>query len=167
MPKSKNSLSDLLYDIRRISEHREKLSEKRIQAIYQTLSKDLDSFIADGYKKYADDDGRFHISYLDAQNQRAKFLQEIVDNIDNLSPKVEKEIMTLVDETYDKSYKGMLKAFKQADTTQEFETITKDIDVNPNILKRAVDNNISKLTLPSVLQKHRQEVIYQIQQDWS
>lgn len=165
MPKSKNSLSELLYDIKRIAEHREKLSEKRIQAIYRTLSEDLDRFIADGYKKYADEDGRFYLSYLDAHNKRASFLQEIVNKVDNISPQIKKEIIDLIDETYDKSYSGMIKSFKQADTAKEFEDITKDIDVNPHVLKQAVNNNISKLTLPLVMEKHRQETIYQIQKE--
>ena len=167
MPESKNSLSDLLYDIKRIAEHREKLSEKRIQAMYRTLSKNLDSFIADGYKKYADKDGRFYTSYLDAQNKKASFLQEIVDNVDFILPKVKNEIMNLVNETYDKSYKGMIESFKKADTTKEFEDVTKDIDANPYVLKQAVNNNIGKLTLNSVMEKHRQEITYQLQKELS
>lgn len=165
MPKSKTSLTDLLYDIRRIAEHREVLTDNKIKAMYRQLSKDLDSFIADGYKKYADDEGRFYLSYLDAHNQRAKFLQEIVNNVDNISPLLKKEILSLVDDTYEKSYKGMVDALKKADTMKKFEAVTKDIEVNPNTLKQALNNNISKLTLPRVLEKQRAEVIYQIQQE--
>lgn len=165
MPKSENSLSELLYDVRRIAENREKLSEKRIKAIYNTLTKDLDSFIADGYKKYADADGRFYISYLDAQNERANFLMEIAHSVDGVTPELRKEIMSLVDETRTLSYEGMSKALKKAQTPKEFEELTKDIEVNPNVLKQAVNNNISKLTLPAVLEKHRNEIIYQIQQE--
>lgn len=161
----KESLSDLLYDIRRIAEHREKLSEKRIKAIYQSLTKDLDSFIADGYKKYADNEGRFFISYLDAENQRAKFLREIAENVDTIQPELRKELMSLVDDSQTLAYKGMVDSLKKAKTPKEFEEWVKDIDVNPNVLKSALDNNISKLTLPAVLQKHRHEIIYQIQQE--
>ena len=165
MPKSENSLNDLLYDVRRIAEHREKLSEKKIKAIYQTLTKDLDGFIADGYKKYADEDGRVYTSYLDAHNKRAKFLQEIVENVDGISPEIKKEMLSLVNDTYEKSYKGMTEALKKADTPKKFEELAKDIEVNPNVLKQAMNNNISKLTLPAVLEKHRNELIYQIQQE--
>lgn len=165
MPKSKHGLSELLYDIRRIAEHREILSEKKIQAIYQNLMKDLDGFIADGYKKYADEEGRFFVSYLDAHNEKAKFLQEIVNNVDGISPLIQKEILSLIEDTYNKSYEGMLTALKKADTPKAFETVAKDIKVNPNVLKQAINNNISKLTLPAVLQKHRSEIIYQIQQE--
>ncbi len=165
MPKSETSLSELLYDIRRIEQNREKLTENKIQAIYQSLSKDLKLFLAENYEKYADGDGRFYISYLDAKNQRAKFMQEIVANVDNIAPTVKKEIETLIDDTYKKSYEGMLKAFKKAEIEGKLEAVSKDIAVNPNVLKQAINNNISKLTLPSVLEKHRSEVIYQIQQE--
>ena len=159
------SLSELLYDIKRISEHRKELTDKKIRKIYQSLSKSLDAFIADGYKKYADEEGRFYVSSLDAQNKKALFLREIAENVNSIAPEIKKEIMTLVDDTYSKSYQGMMNAFKKADTSEEFEEVTKDIDVNPNVLKNAVNNNISKLTLPAVLEKHRQEVIYQIQKE--
>ena len=165
MPKAKTSLKELLYEVKRIEKHREILTEKKIKAIYRQLSDDLDTFLAKGYKKYADGDGRFYIAYLDAQNQRAKFLQAIAENVDSISPSIHKEIMSLVDDVYTESYKGMLEAFQKATTTAELEAISKDIAVNPNTLKQAVNNNISKLTLPQVLEKHRAEIIYQIQQE--
>lgn len=164
MPKSKTSLNALLYDIRRIAEHREKLSEKKIQAIYRNLMKELKSFIADEYEKYADENGRLYVSYLDAQNHKAKFLEEIAKNVEGFSPEIKQEIMTLVNDTYSTSYKGMISALKEADMTGKLAEVSKDLAVNNNVLKRAINNNISKLTLPAVLQKHRGEVIYQIQQ---
>ena len=164
MPKSKTSLNALLYDIRRIAEHREKLSEKKIQAIYRNLMKELKSFIADEYEKYADENGRLYVSYLDAQNHKAKFLEEIAKNVEGFSPEIKQEIMTLVNDTYSTSYKGMISALKEADSAGKLAEVSKDLAVNNNVLKRAINNNISKLTLPAVLQKHRGEVIYQIQQ---
>ena len=133
--------------------------------MYRQLTKDLDGYLAEGYKKYADSDGRFYVAYLDAQNQKARFLQEIINNVDDISPQVEKEITKLIDKTYEESYKGMLKAFKQANSAEKFAEITKDIKVRPEVLKQAVNNNISKLTLPAVMEKHRAEIIYQIQQE--
>ena len=165
MPKSKTSLNDLLYDIRRIAEHREKLTDEKIRAIYQTLEKDLKAFIAENYEKYADDEGRLYTAYLDSKNQRAKFMQEIVDNFDGISPLIKAQMVNLIDETYEKSYKGMLTAFKEAEAKGRFEEATKDIAVNPNVLKSAINNNISKLTLPQVLERHRAEIIYQVQQE--
>lgn len=44
MPKAEKSLKQILYDIRRIEEHRAYLSEKKIRRIYQSLLKDLQGF---------------------------------------------------------------------------------------------------------------------------
>lgn len=165
MPKSKTSLKELLYDIRRIEEHREILTDSKIKALYRQLTESLDAFLAKEYKRYADSDGRLYISYLDAQNRKAKFLQEIAENVDSISPSVQAEIMALVDDVYTESYKGMVQALKAAGTREELASIAADIEVRPEVLRQAVNNNISKLTLPSVLQKHRAEIIYQIQQE--
>ncbi len=165
MPKSETSLNELLYDIRRIVEHREKLTIRKIEAIYHSLEKDLNAFIANVYVTYADEEGRLYISYLDTKNRRARFLQEIVENVDSISVPLKNQIMSLVEETYTKCYDGMLKAFKKAYSTTAFEYIVKDIVVNPYVLKRALSNNISKLTLPAVMEIHRNEIIYQIQQE--
>ena len=164
MPKSETSLEELLHEIRKIEEHREQLSEKKVKAIYRSLMKDLKAFVAENYEKYADADGRFYLSYLDAQNKRAWFLNEIVKQCDNISPQLKKEMLKLVDETYSHTYKGMVEAVKNAEKSGKLALATQDISVPKEVLKQAVDNNISKLTLPHVLEKHRQEIIYQIQQ---
>ncbi len=165
MPKSKASLNELLYDIRRIEEHREVLTEAKIKKIYKSLMKDLDAFLGDGYRKYADTDGRFFLSYLDAQNKRASFLNEIVENVDGITPKLKRQIENLIDETYEQTYSGMVEALKQADTAEKLKYITADISVQEDVLKETVNNNVNKLTLPSVLEKHRAEIVYSIQQE--
>jgi uncharacterized protein with gpF-like domain len=165
LPKSKTSLDQLLYEIRRIEESREVLTEDKIKAMYRTLNDELSAFIAKKYTQYADGDGRLYIAYLDAQNQRARFLREIAKNVDTMTPQVQEEIMQLVNDTYKTSYKGMAEAFAKAEKAGKFAEAVKDIATNPNVLRQAVNNNISKLTLSPVLEKHRNEIIYQIQQE--
>ena len=165
MPKSETSLNELLYEIRRIEESREILTENKIRAMYRSLMDDLDAFLAKGYKKYADADGRLYIANLDAQRKRAWFLNEIIKNVDNLEPSLKKEIAALINTTYKECYEGIAEAVKKADTKEKLDSATKDIAVRPEVLKQAVNNNISKLTLPAVLEKHRGELIYQIQQE--
>lgn len=165
MPKSETSLSQLLYDIRRIAEHREKLTEKKIAAIYNSLIKELNAYIADEYVKYADKDGRLYISSLDAKRHRATFLREIMTNVDSVSPAIKEEMETLIDVTYSKCYEGMVKALKKANADGRFAEVTKDLTVRPEVLKQAINNNISKLTLPPLLDRYRNEVVYQIQQE--
>lgn len=164
MPKAETSLKELLHEVRRIEEHREVLTENKIQAIYRDLEKSLNAYLAEEYVKYADADGRFYLSYLDAQNKKARFLKEIANNVDGFSPKTRKAILNLVDETYAKSYSGMVDALKEAEKNGVLAEVVKDISVQPDVLAEAVNNNISKLTLPSVLEKHRNEIIYDIQQ---
>lgn len=165
MPKSKTSLNDLLYDIRRIEQHREVLTENKIKAIYRSLEKSLNSFVAEQYVKYADKDGRMYVSSLDAARKKAWFLNEIVKNVDDMTPALKKELTDLVNKTYSECYKGMEEAIKKADTAEKLARVTKDISVRPEVLNQAVNNNISKLTLPRVLERNRAEIIYQIQQE--
>lgn len=165
MAKTKDSLNELLFDIKRITEHRVKLSDERIEKIYKQLDKDLTAFLAENYKKYADKDGRLYMKYLDANRKKAFFLNQIVENVDNLTPKLKAEFESLIDETYERCYKGMAESVKQTHTTAELKELVQDIDVNPDVLKQAVNNNISKLTLPAVLENHRAVIIYQIQRE--
>lgn len=157
------SLKQLLHEIRRVEKSREVLTEEKIQAIYQQLMDDLYKFLGKNYTKYADSDGRLYMAYLDAQNKRARFLQEVVKNVDNIAPELAKEITSLVNRTYSASYKGMVEAVKNADNLEDYAELLSGIDVNPETMRKAMKNNISKLTLPPVLEKNRQAVIYEIQ----
>ena len=156
-------LDEMLYDLRRIEEHREMLTEKKIRSIYRSLNKDLSAFVAEEYVKYADEEGKLFLSYLDSKNKRAKFLSEIARNVDSISPEVKKEMLDMVDKTYEKAFKGIANAVKNADDTKDLLSGT-DTLVRPEVLKQAVNNNIDKLTLDAVMQKHRAEIIADIQQ---
>ena len=159
------SLNDLLYEIKRIAQHRVVLTDEQIKSIYEQLMKDLDLFLASGYKKYADKDGRLYLSYLDEHRQRAAFLQQIVDNVDNLQPKLAESIAKLIDDTYEECYKGMLASLKSAATSEDIARLLQDIDVNPQTMQAALNNNISKLTLPAVMEANRANIVYQIQRE--
>lgn len=164
MPKSKTSLKKLLYDVRRIAEHREILTEKKIKAIYKSLTKELRAFVAESYEKYSNSDGRLYIADLDGHRKRAWFLNEIAKTCDDISPQLKREISGLIDDTYEKCYLGMADAVKSANTIEELAERLQEVSVPPEIMKQAIENNISKLTLKPVLEKHRQEIIYQTQQ---
>lgn len=159
------SLDELLHEIKRVTKSREVLTEEKIRAIYRSLIDDLEQYLSKTYKQYADDEGRLYVHYLDSKNKRAKFLQEIAANVDTLSVPLKAHITKLVNSTYEETYKGMINAFKKAEDITQFAKLTKDIDVNPRVLKQAINNNISKLTLPPVLEKHRNELVYQMQQE--
>lgn len=160
MPKSKRSLNELLRDLRRIEEHRLDLTNEKITKIYQSLMKNLTSFLSDYYVKYADDAGKLTPEILEAQSQKARFLEEITRNTDSITPQIKEEILNLADETYANCYKGMLNAVKDSVDAEPI----KNMKVNENILKATMDNNIDRLTLPTVLERNRQNIIYDIQQ---
>lgn len=158
MPKSKTSLNELLYDIRRIAEHREVLTEEKIRAIYKSLVKDLNAYIAEYYVQYADEEGILTISKLQEKMKYAKFLEEIEKNVNIFAPLVAKEIIELVENTYKISYEGMETAVNASYKLEE-------LNVRPEVMKRAVANNIEKLTaLPALLERNRAEIIYEMKQ---
>lgn len=151
--------------MRRIAEHREKLTEKKINAISNSLMKGLKSFVSDAYEKYSSEDGRLYIADLEKHRKMAWFLNEIVANCDEFTPALKKEMTALIDETYKKSYDGMASAVQKVANTDELKEILKDTRVQPDVLRQAVNNNVSKLTLDPVMQKYRGEIIYQLQQE--
>lgn len=165
MSKSKQSLNDLLYEVKRIEEHRETLSEKKIRKIYKQLVKELNAFVAEEYVKYADDQGVLAYTSLKDRSRQARFLEEVVEKVDSITPDVKAQIMDLVDTTYTKCYEGMGKAVSSASNTEELASAMNGSLVRPEVLKQSLNNNISKLTLPNVLEKHRQAVIYDIKQE--
>lgn len=164
MPKAKTSLNELLHEIRRIEEHRSILTEHKIRKIYKSLVKDLNAFLAEYYVKYADKtDGTLTIAKLQEKMKFAKFLEEIENNVNFFTPKVKREIEDLVDRTYKACYEGMNKAVSEADDVKELVGAS-ELNVRPEVMKQAVENNISKLTLKPLLEKNRQEIIYDIKQ---
>ena len=160
MPKASESLKQLLYDIRRIEEHREILSEKKIRKIYKSLIKDLQGFLGEYYAKYADDSGGLSIGILQGKMKYAKFLEEIVNHVDSFTPKIQQEILKTVKDTYKACYDGMVKAVNSANGDDVF----KDTNLHAQTMKRAIENPISGLTLPDTLEKQRKDVIYEIKQ---
>lgn len=165
MPASATSLNDMLYEIRRIEKSREVLTENKIKAIYQNLIKELNSFVSETYVKYADGDGRLYVSSLDAQNKKAKFLQEVMKNVEGIAPDIQEEMEYLIDATYRDCYEGMIKALKESDTAGTLKEVGADLSVNQHVLKSAINNNISKLTLTPVLEKYRNDVVYKVSQE--
>lgn len=165
MPKAKKSLNDLLYEVKRIEEHRKELSEKKIRKIYKQLMKELNTFIGEEYVKHADDSGALSYSSLRDRARQARFLEEVASKVDSITPELKKEIMGLVETTYKNCYEGMGKAVESAANTEELASMMSGSVLRPEVLQQSYNNNITKLTLPNVLEKHRQEIIYTIKQE--
>ena len=79
MPKSETSLEELLYDLRRIAEHREILTDKKIMAIYRSLEKDLKAYIAEKYFGIADITGAYIAGIVLCTLHDAAYVERRVD----------------------------------------------------------------------------------------
>ena len=163
MPKAEQSLNDLLHEIRRIEQSREVLTEKKIRKIYKQLLKELNHFLADEYLKYSKD-GILTVAMLQEKSRYAKFLEEIESHVNNLTPEIVALIKNTVEDTYTTCYKGMSESVLKAKDTKSALNYLKDLNIRPEVMKRAIENPVSGLTLPDILEKNRKEVIYDIKQ---
>lgn len=157
-------LDRLLVQVRRIEEHREKGAEKEIRKAYQELLKELRHYLADTYTQYAEDDALTY-GILQKHSYYARFLEEVEQKINDISPEVKRLIRSTVDQTYEYTYNGMIDCVKKAGIDP---VVTAGLKAcTPDVIRRAVENPVSKLTLNDRLEKHRKEIIYDIKQDIS
>lgn len=159
-------LEKYLYQLRRIEKHREAAAEKEIRKIYKELLKEIQSYLADIYISYSEDD-KLTYGDLAKASMDARFLEEVEQRINNISPKVATEIQNTVQLTYEACYDGMVNAVTKAAGNREllkqaFSSVTA---VTPDVIKAAVNNPVSGLTLKDTLEKHRKEIIYDIKRN--
>ncbi len=157
MPKPKQSLNELLDDVRRIQESRVVLTEKKIKALYQQLVKELNTVTGEVYIKYAGEDGALTAAMLQQHAKMAWFLNEINNNCAEFIPATSAEIRKIVDSVYKNCFNSLVTAVKASYNLS-------DLNVRPEVMKETVDNNIEKLTLPPLLEKNRHEIVYEIRQ---
>ena len=159
-------LEKYLYQLRRIEQHREAAAEKEIRKIYKELLKEIQSYLADIYVSYSEDD-KLTYGDLARVSMDARFLEEVEQRINSISPKVATQIQETVQLTYEACYDGMVNAVTKAAGNREllkqaFSTVTA---VTPDVIKAAVNNPVSGLTLKDTLEKHRKEIIYDIKRN--
>lgn len=160
------NLEKYLYQLRRIEEHREKKAEKEIRKIYKELLKELNGFLGNIYATYSEDD-MLNYADLAKAGMDARFLEEVEQRINSISPKVSKEIQETVQQTYEACYDGMRNAVVKAAGNREllqqaFATVQA---CTPEVIRAAVNNPVSGLTLKDTLEKHRKEIIYDIKKN--
>lgn len=158
-----SELDRLLVQVRRIEEHREKGAEAEIRKTYQKLLQELRHYMADEYSRYAEDD-KLTYDILQRNGYYARFLEEVEQKINDISPVVRRTIRSTVEQTYEHTYNGMIDCVQKAATGVDLGVLK---GCTPEVIKRAVENPISKLTLNDRLEKHRKEIIYDIKQDIS
>ncbi len=167
MAVSKETLEKLLVQVRRIAEHREAKAEQNIKHYFAALKKDLNSFLGNEYAKLAEDD-KLTYAILQKKGEYARFLEEVINKVDGISPKLKNEVQSLIEETYETCYKGLVKGVEGIDDlarlAKEFKAISA---ISPETVKRAVQNPIKKLTLNSTLERNRKKVIAGIRREIS
>lgn len=159
------TLQKYLAEVRRVEESRSRGAEKEIRRLYKRLLKDLNGFVGEYYTKYSDDEGVLSAVILQQKAKYASFLEEVDKNISEITPRVSKKIKKTVEDTYKACYKGMVNAFTGACDSEKVKESFKGLSIKPEVIKAAVENPISGLTLPERLEKNRKEVIYDIKQN--
>ncbi len=154
------TLTKYLAEVKRIEESRSKNADKKIRSLYKTLLKNLNGFIGEYYTKYADNDGILNGAILQQKAKYASFLEEVDKNIKEITPAISKTIKSTVESSYKACYEGMINGFSKS--FDSFKDSFKGLSIKPEVIKAAVENPISGLTLPERLQKHRQDIIYDI-----
>uniref|UniRef100_UPI004056E100 hypothetical protein n=1 Tax=Acetatifactor sp. TaxID=1872090 RepID=UPI004056E100 len=163
---SKSNLEKHLYQLRRIEEHRDKACEKEIRKIYKKLLKELQNYLGEIYVNYSQDD-KLTYGDLARVSMDARFLEEVEQRINGISPEVAKEIQNTVEQTYEACYTGMVNAVTKAAGNREqliraFATVSA---VTPDVIRRVVNNPVSGLTLKDTLEKYRKDIIYDIKRN--
>ena len=155
-------LDRLLVQIRRIEEHREKGAEAEIRKTYQALLQDLRHYLADEYTRYAEDD-QLTYEILQRHGAYARFQEEVEQKINDISPEIRRSICSTVEQTYEYTYNGMVESVKKVVMNPAIAAGLKAC--TPDVIRRAVENPVSKLTLNDRLEKHRKEIVYDIKQN--
>lgn len=155
-------LDRLLVQIRRIEEHREKGAEAEIRKTYQALLQDLRHYLSDEYTRYAEDD-QLTYEILQRHGAYARFLEEMEQKINDISPEIRRSIRSTVEQTYEYTYNGMVESVKKVVMNPAIAAGLKAC--TPDVIRRAVENPVSKLTLNDRLEKHRKEIVYDIKQN--
>ena len=158
------TLDKLLIQVRRIAEHRQLGAEKQIRAAYKRTLSDLKKFIGYEFAQYAED-GKLTYDILAKKQNMARFLEEVQQNIDGLSPETQAEISECVSDIYKLSYEGMTDAVLKAVPKTAADALQGLSFVQPTQVISGVNNElINKITLNDVLEKNRRNVIYDLKQ---
>lgn len=156
-----STLEKHLASLRKAAENRTAASERAIRRIYKELLKDLRQFMGEEYATLAEDD-RLSYEILQRKGQYARFLEEIERRVNNLTPEASREITSLVEQIYTLSYEGIAEAVEK-NAPDELRELLADVKFVPaDVLRQAVENPISGLTLSDTLERNRKEIIYNI-----
>ena len=160
---TQKDLEYYLAQFRRIAENREKGAMRKIWTEYKELLKDLKHFLADYYAEYAiDDELTFEI--LNGKRQYARFLEEVSEHVRHYMPRIAKETISVVDDTYKIAYDGMVDAVEKSVTTEDLKENLKGVKAaTPSQVRTGVLNDLSGITPEMTYTKDTAQFIYDLQ----
>lgn len=159
---SRSRLQELFAEMQRIEEHRSKSAEKEIIKIYKEMLKEIRGTLGNEFAKYAEDDALTYTN-LARNNEYARFVEEVQKKINGKFKEASKVITKTVTDMYDTAYKGMVNAVSVAMNNEHLATLLNGITLtSAQVIKAAVNNPVSKLTLSKTLEKSRKQIIYNI-----
>lgn len=160
---TQKDLEYYLAQFRRIAENREKGAMRKIWTEYKELLKDLKHFLADYYAEYAVDD-QLTFEILNGKRQYARFLEEVSEHVRHYMPRIAKETISVVDDTYKIAYDGMVDAVEKSVTTEELKENLKGVKAStPSQVRAGVLNDLSGITPEMTYTKDTAQFIYDLQ----
>ena len=161
-------LEDIEYDLaqaRRIAEHRTARTERQLRKLYGELLRDLHQFMSQTYIQYAQND-QLTYAMMQENGYYARFLEEVEQRLNILTPKASKVLQQLIEDTYTAAYHsmvdGVVKSYHDPKNHSLESTFGDSLAITPEQIKAAVENPVSGLTLSDTLEKNRKDIIYGI-----
>lgn len=152
--------------LRRIAAHREKGAEAEIRKAYQDVLIELQAILGKYYAGYGDPETSILTrGDLQAAGQYKSFLEDVLSHLDGLGEPMERKIRKTVEDTYTTCYTGMAAAVQQvtAGNATLQSLFGGALAVTPETVRHIVEYPIPKLTLSTVFQRRRKQIVSDIQ----
>lgn len=153
----------LFRQLRRIEEHRAEEAEAEIRRLYQEKLVELRHYMADAYATLAEG-GRLDMAMVQRRMMDARLMEEAVRRVDGLGAEVSQALQSASEEMYSLGYTGMQNAVNQAAAGRVGlrEAFSGLRGVTPEQIRAAVQNPMEGLTLSDRLERHRQDIVYDL-----
>ncbi len=156
-------LWNYMVQLRRIAAHREHGAEDSIRAEYQKILQKLQLLLAQYYTAYGDtENATMTQGDLRAAGKYASFLRDVADHLDGVDVPIRQEIRKTIEDTYTTCYNGMVNAVKQSASGKQSlnECLSGLSATTPEAVKHIVEHPMDKLTLSTVLERNRKQIVH-------
>lgn len=165
----RNQLRSYIIQLRRISAHREQGAEAEIRCEYQKVLNKLRAIVSKYYAIYGNiDDSTMTRADLESASSYNNFLQDVVNNLDGINKPVENQIRQTIEDTYTTCYNGMVNAVKKSTGNSDLGILLSGLSATtPETVKNIIENPMDNLTLSTVLNRKRSQVVSDIKKNLS